>query len=133
MREKHDAIFPDYVIMLYSKHEVLRESYTFAQIFLMALVASAAANKTEDCSSFTALDLVPARTDYDQLVQSELQFTADLYRKIGMRRSADNINVMFTPFNIYNALLIMYFMSANRTEQIIEELFHIPKNQVAYI
>lgn len=121
------------IIIHISKHEVLREFYIFAQVFLTALVASAAANKTEDCSSFTALDLVPARTDYDQLVQSELQFTADLYRKIGMRRSADNINVMFTPFNIYNSLLIMYFMSANRTEHIIEELFHIPKNQVANI
>lgn len=121
------------VIMLILKHEMFRQFYLFEQIFLLVLVASAIANKTEDCSSFTALDKVPARTDYDQLVQSELQFTADLCRKLGMRRSADNKNVMFTPFNIYNSLLIMYFMSANRTEQIIEELFHIPKNQVVYV
>lgn len=99
-------------------------------MFLLFVIASVSAKETEDCSTFNALEKTPPWTDIDKLIQSELRFTADLFRRIGMRRSSDNLNVVFTPTNIYNSLMVTYVISANKTEEIIREMFHIPKNQV---
>jgi serpin B len=40
-------------------------------------------------------------------------------------------NIFFSPYSVYNALLLAYFGAANHTEQSLKKVLRIPENQVS--
>jgi len=63
---------------------------------------------------------------HDALLQSELQFSAELLRTAASLRPADNLIV--SPTSVYQASLLAYFISANQTERGLRNLLHLAQD-----
>lgn len=63
-----------------------------------------------------------------ELLQSQLQFSADLLHAVTTLKSSDN--VFFSPTSVYHALLLAYFVSATHTQDSLKEFLQIPQDQV---
>jgi serpin B len=61
-------------------------------------------------------------------------FTGEQAFSLAMLREAAAVtptgNVFFSPYSVYNALLLAYFGAANHTEQALKAVLRIPESQV---
>lgn len=64
----------------------------------------------------------------DNLLQSELRFSTDLLHAVSSMHPDQN--VIFSPTSVFKAMLLAYFISANKTETGLKRALHLAANEV---
>lgn len=64
----------------------------------------------------------------NQLYRGQQLFTLNMLKQVNEMQPTEN--VFFSPFSVYNALLLAYFASANQTEASLKKTLALPENEV---
>lgn len=100
----------------------------FEQVIFLLGVCVVLSQSAAQCLSDNDDTMKVSEQRRQELLLSQLHFSADLLRTVSSFNSSEN--VFFSPTSVYNALLLAYFVSAKHTQDSLKEFLHIPKMQV---
>lgn len=79
------------------------------------------------CFSQNDHALGPNTGERRNLYKGEHQFTMDMLNVVNDQMPTENI--FFSPFSVYNALVLAYFTANNHTEESLKKVLYIPESQ----
>jgi serpin B len=97
-------------------------------LLLVALVATLPNLSMQQCFSPDDNKLQSSPSTRQELFAGEQAFSLAMLREAVAVNPTGNI--FFSPYSVYNALLLSYFGAANHTEKSLKAALRIPENQV---
>jgi serpin B len=95
---------------------------------ILALAAMLPNLSMQQCFSLDDTKVQSSPTTRQELFAGEQDFSLAMLREAVAANPTGNI--FFSPYSIYNALLLSYFGAANHTEKSLREALRIPESQV---